>query len=994
MAREFNSANLYEFQDIVSTYPFSRRITEVHLHHTWRPRQSDYKGLATIEGMWRYHTQTNKWSDIGQHVTIAPNGAIWLCRNFNWAPASARGFNGNSSAGPFMIEMIGDFDIDEENIACDQVQATLSVIKAIQARFELDAHHLRFHNEMSSKSCPGSSVDKSDWIEQITAFKLTTQNSRGGSVPFPTRATRAYELMRGMNPDAEQTDDMSTTEHDGSADASPVNTRGGTGSVEGELNVGVLEALSAHTVNLERGLLSTTGRLETTASDVDRLFDELLPEEIKRAKAEGRKAQLLFYAHGGLVSEKNALLTANKQLPFWRANGVYPIFFIWETGFAETVRQLVDEAASRTRGPLPSTRGPLEWVTDNVTDPIIEQIARTAGGRLIWGGMKSSAELASTAGHGAAYVAAKTAELIKRSGKHVDVHVVGHSAGTIFLSHFMPLLVEKSVLVKTANFLAPAVRNDLFHQNVAPLLGNGIGPLSLFTMNKRREKQDTVASIYQKSLLYLVSRAFEDSSQTDILGLEESLRSDVAMRQIFGLHGHSSQLAEVIWSPTPDSQSGNGSTSLTHSGFDDDVTTMESVLRRVLDLRAGEAIEPFPGQGTRGIEDFWNAQFDWPDNLEYLSALRAQPDNGVANLPKMTAQLEASDNVITTLSNETLSDMPNGKKNNKNKNKKNKKKNKKSKNKNQKIETSENTFDNLKKHQNIPVSTSDGRRLALCIGIDEYIRSPLAGCVADAKLWKKTLTTLGFEVKLLTNSQATADNIRHSVRKLVESSRPGDQLALQFAGHGTQFEDLDEDEAAGDTPALDECLCGVDCGVGDDGLVIDDELRLIIETLPEGVTLTCFFDCCHSGSATRAALRMAGDTSNTDVRARFMSPNEAMEKAYIKQIKKIRKAVSRAPVIQKDVLFSACRSSELAYESDRQGDFTRHATAIIAAGTSGLNNADFLNRILQSFGSNPRQTPEIHCDVSAHQTVFLQPAHKRQQSKASGGSKQTLPESA
>ena len=91
MTREFKSANLYEIQDIVSTYPFSRRITEVHLHHTWRPRQSDYRGLATIEGMWRYHTETNGWSDIGQHVTVAPNGSVWLCRNFNWAPASARG---------------------------------------------------------------------------------------------------------------------------------------------------------------------------------------------------------------------------------------------------------------------------------------------------------------------------------------------------------------------------------------------------------------------------------------------------------------------------------------------------------------------------------------------------------------------------------------------------------------------------------------------------------------------------------------------------------------------------------------------------------------------------------------------------------------------------------------------------------------------------------------------------------------------------------------
>jgi hypothetical protein len=81
----------------------------------WRPRQRDYKGLATIEAMWRHHTETNRWSDIAQHVTVAPDGTIWLCRNFNWAPASAAGFNGNSTSGPFMIEMIGDFDIGRKS---------------------------------------------------------------------------------------------------------------------------------------------------------------------------------------------------------------------------------------------------------------------------------------------------------------------------------------------------------------------------------------------------------------------------------------------------------------------------------------------------------------------------------------------------------------------------------------------------------------------------------------------------------------------------------------------------------------------------------------------------------------------------------------------------------------------------------------------------------------------------------------------------------------
>ncbi len=1008
MTREFKSANLYEIQDIVSTYPFSRRITEVHLHHTWRPRQSDYRGLATIEGMWRYHTETNGWSDIGQHVTVAPNGSVWLCRNFNWAPASARGFNGNSQAGPFMIEMIGNFDNDEEQLSREQLQATLAVIKAVQNRFGLAPHALRFHNEMSDKTCPGTSSDKEQWIQQIHAFELESRQCRSVDIPFPSRATRAYELMRGMNPDAVQSDDMSKAEHDGHA-ITPVSDARGAQRGARELTIETLEALSGHTINLERGKFSDSGRLETTRQDVDRMFDELLPAEIEAARADNRRAQLLFYAHGGLVSEKNALLAASKQLPFWRANGVYPIFFIWETGFAETVRQLVTEAMTRSRAP--ATRGVLDWLTDNITDRVIEEISSAAGGRLIWGGMKSSAELASQSGNGADYAAEKMAALFLQHRNDIDIHAVGHSAGSIFHAHFLPLLSQQNTPIKSAHYLAPAVRNDLFKQNIAPLLGNGIESLTLFTMNKQREKDDSVAAVYQKSLLYLVSRALEDQDDTDILGLEESLRRDPDTRNLFGLHGAASEHAEVVWSPTEDSHSGNGSTAVTHGGFDDDPHTMESVLRRMLNLRNGETIEPFPAEETRSGSDFWSDQFDWPEDLEYLSHMSPMSTDSSYNTGltpdtnnDQTAKVPATAPSNDQFKDESAPDIPSrqtqshkGKGKSKAERKKLKKQKKhekeqlkkakknkaasgeshkaKTDKKQNRDEQSATQGEPLQSGSSTPLSPGTGsRRMALCIGIDQYQRSPLAGCVADAKLWKSTLSDLGYAVDLLTNQQATARRIRESVSNLVRSSRPGDHLVLQFAGHGTQFTDTDGDESLGGSEVLDECLCAVDCDFAEDGLVIDDELRMIIETLPEGVSMTCFFDCCHSGSATRMALMMASTSRSGDRRSRFLEPSNHMKKVYRNRVGQIRENASRAPARQRDVLFSACRSTELAYESNRQGDFTRIATRVLAEGTQGLSNTDFLERVLLAFGSNPRQNPEIHCDLTARQQGFLAPA--------------------
>ena len=64
---------LAEFDELLMAHPFTRRIDAVHFHHTWRPNHSQYRGYDTIVSMWRYHTEVKGWSDIAQHLTIAPD---------------------------------------------------------------------------------------------------------------------------------------------------------------------------------------------------------------------------------------------------------------------------------------------------------------------------------------------------------------------------------------------------------------------------------------------------------------------------------------------------------------------------------------------------------------------------------------------------------------------------------------------------------------------------------------------------------------------------------------------------------------------------------------------------------------------------------------------------------------------------------------------------------------------------------------------------------
>ena len=142
----------------------------MHLHHTWRPTQSQFKGLATIEAMRQFHVNTNGWDDIAQHLTIDPQGFSWTGRNWNLPPASQAGKNGTSGEGPFMIEIVGDFDAGRDVLDGAQRRAVVDVVAAILKTYGLGIDDIRFHNELgSAKTCPGTGVVKKILTAEIQA---------------------------------------------------------------------------------------------------------------------------------------------------------------------------------------------------------------------------------------------------------------------------------------------------------------------------------------------------------------------------------------------------------------------------------------------------------------------------------------------------------------------------------------------------------------------------------------------------------------------------------------------------------------------------------------------------------------------------------------------------------------------------------------------------------------------------------------------------------
>jgi hypothetical protein len=348
-----------------------------------------------------------------------------------------------------------------------------------------------------------------------------------------------------------------------------------------------LEAMRPHVVELQDGQFATTARLNTTPADVDAIFSTHLPAFA--TSRGGGAVPVIFWAHGGLVDENLALSQALRDIPWWLANGVYPIHFVWHTGLWETLGDLLAQhyAELAAAGAVPDPRqDPSAGVRDaaltDFTDGLIEDLLRFVGGPEVWGAMKDNARRASAPGGGAAYVAdALRAHLRAHPGSAV-VHAAGFSAGADFQRHFVPAVVrDGGAAFETCTLLVPALSTESFKDGLLPLLGTGIQALALFGMHQDLARTDNYLGIYHKSLLYLVRGALDAVPGTPLLGLQQCVEEDPALAALFKV-APAAGVAEAVWSVAGTGPLDSRSAATTHTAFNDDVPTMDSVARRVL----------------------------------------------------------------------------------------------------------------------------------------------------------------------------------------------------------------------------------------------------------------------------------------------------------------------------------------------------------------------------------------------------------------------------
>lgn len=88
--------------------------------------------------------------------------------------------------------------------------------------------------------------------------------------------------------------------------------------------------------------------------------------------------------------------------------------------------------------------------------------------------------------------------------------MVAHSAGCIFAAYAMPRLLRAGIRLRSLQFMAPAITVELFERLLLPLVASGKCPHPTnYVLSDAGERDDTIGP-YGKSLLFLVSNAFED----------------------------------------------------------------------------------------------------------------------------------------------------------------------------------------------------------------------------------------------------------------------------------------------------------------------------------------------------------------------------------------------------------------------------------------------------------------------------------------------------
>jgi hypothetical protein len=323
------------------------------------------------------------------------------------------------------------------------------------------------------------------------------------------------------------------------------------------------------------------------------------------------RPKLAIYAHGGLNNEAASINRIRMMTPYFIENEIYPLFITWRTGILESIIGIFeDNLRSIFSADMAMTEGGffdrLKEQIAEARDRAIEAASRHLLVKAIWAEMKQNAEAAAGTGAGLSLLARHLRRLSREIPK-LEIHLVGHSAGSILLGHLLDLMHPKT-RAASLSFFAPACTVAFANQHIKKASDCGVLPAAAIHMDildDAMEQQDSVGP-YGKSLLYLVSRALETVHKMPLLGMEMAWQAappedqwhggsaaDLQQWQAFAAGLPTPRLYTRAESKVP---TGSGFIDLAHGSFDNDTRVIEGLIKRIRgDNRLLAAIENLKG---------------------------------------------------------------------------------------------------------------------------------------------------------------------------------------------------------------------------------------------------------------------------------------------------------------------------------------------------------------------------------------------------------------
>lgn len=311
------------------------------------------------------------------------------------------------------------------------------------------------------------------------------------------------------------------------------------------------ESIYLHYLHIDNGRLDDQGQYASDTTQLDAIIAALQTTQPRH---------VVLYAHGGLNSVEGSAMRAFKWRPVFEANGIFELHFIWETGLWSELGDLL-----RIKKPAVDERvGAASSWWDNQVEKLTQPL-----GFSLWQEMKLDAQRAFVAqGAGTQVLKRLIAWLAGQGSAAPKVHLAGHSAGSIWHAHLLQRWQAQGG-PQIANLLlfAPACSVALYEQTFLPALGRTIAQQKLLVLSDQAEEDDNVGQVYRKSLLYLVSNAYDNkAARIPILGME-----------VFQPARQPKNSTLVVAS-----SASAQSSSRSHGGFDNDLSSMNNLLQTVL----------------------------------------------------------------------------------------------------------------------------------------------------------------------------------------------------------------------------------------------------------------------------------------------------------------------------------------------------------------------------------------------------------------------------